>query len=92
MVEAFQPYTQRQVHSEESAMRTLTFIVAATIAIAASGMLFGQAANAEDFVFGGHKHCWYGEGWHGAGWYWCGFAKREGKGWGGPEGFHGWHH
>ena len=45
-----------------------------------------------DFIFGGHKHCWYGEGWHGAGWYWCGYAKRQGKGWGGEEGFHGWKH
>jgi hypothetical protein len=45
-----------------------------------------------DFLFGGKKHCWYGEGWHGAGWYWCGYAKREGKGWGGPEGYNGWKH
>jgi len=45
-----------------------------------------------DFLFGGHKHCWYGDGWHGAGWYWCGYAKRKGKGWGGEEGFNGWKH
>jgi hypothetical protein len=46
------------------------------------------------FVFGGHKHCWYAEGWHGPGWYWCGYAddKHKGRGWGGPEGYHGWKH
>jgi hypothetical protein len=44
------------------------------------------------FVFGGHKHCWYAEGWHGPGWYWCGYAdeKHKGRGWGGPEGYRGW--
>jgi hypothetical protein len=46
------------------------------------------------FVFGGHKHCWYAEGWHGPGWYWCGYAdeKHKGRGWGGPEGYRGWKH
>jgi hypothetical protein len=46
------------------------------------------------FVFGGHKHCWYEEGWHGPGWYWCGYAddKHKGRGWGGPEGYRGWKH
>jgi hypothetical protein len=47
-----------------------------------------------EFVFGGHKHCWYAEGWHGPGWYWCGYAddKHKGRGWGGPEGYRGWKH
>jgi hypothetical protein len=47
-----------------------------------------------DFVFGGHKHCWYQEGWHGPGWYWCGYAdeKHKGRGWGGEEGYRGWKH
>jgi hypothetical protein len=45
-----------------------------------------------DWIFGGHKHCWYDEGWHGPGWYWCGYAHRKGHGWGGPEGFQGWKH
>lgn len=45
-----------------------------------------------DFIFGGRKHCWYGEGWNGPGWYWCGYNMRKGKGWGGAEGFHGWKH
>jgi hypothetical protein len=44
------------------------------------------------FVFGGKKHCWYLDGWHGPGWYWCGYAKRKGMGWGGPEGYNGWKH
>jgi hypothetical protein len=46
------------------------------------------------FVFGGHKHCWYAEGWHGPGWYWCGYAdeKHRGRGWGGGEGYRGWRH
>jgi hypothetical protein len=46
------------------------------------------------FLFGGHKHCWYGEGWHGPGWYWCGYAdeRHKGRGWGGGEGYRGWKH
>jgi hypothetical protein len=45
-----------------------------------------------EWVFGGHKHCWYDEGWHGPGWYWCGYAHKKDRGWGGPEGFQGWKH
>jgi hypothetical protein len=47
-----------------------------------------------DFIFGGHKHCWYADGWNGPGWYWCGYSdgKHKGKGWGGPEGYRGWKH
>jgi hypothetical protein len=73
-------------------MRTFVCVTAAAIAIAASGSFFNGSANAAEFVYGGHKHCWYDDGWKGPGWYWCGYAKREGKGWGGPEGFQGWHH
>jgi hypothetical protein len=43
------------------------------------------------FLFGGHRHCWYPDGWHGPGWYWCGYRTRVGFGWGGPEGWQGWH-
>jgi hypothetical protein len=43
------------------------------------------------FTFEGRRHCWYGRGWHGPGWYWCGYATRRGHGWGGPEGWNGWH-
>jgi hypothetical protein len=45
-----------------------------------------------DFLFGGHRHCWYADGWNGPGWYWCGYRHRHGLGWGGGEGFHGWRH
>jgi hypothetical protein len=73
-------------------MRTLMFAAAAIFAIAAGGSFFGATAFAEDFIFKGHKHCWYEDGWKGPGWYWCGYDKRKGEGWGGPEGFQGWHH
>jgi len=42
------------------------------------------------FLFGGHRHCWYVDGWHGPGWYWCGYRARVGFGYGGPEGWQGW--
>jgi len=73
-------------------MRTLMYAAATIIAIAASGSFFSATANAEDFVYKGHKQCWYDQGWKGPGWYWCGYQSRDGKGWGGPEGFQGWHH
>jgi hypothetical protein len=44
------------------------------------------------FIFEGHRHCWYPDGWHGPGWYWCGYRHRHGLGWGGPEGWNGWRH
>jgi hypothetical protein len=43
------------------------------------------------FFFGGRNYCWYDDGWHGPGYYWCGYAFRRGLGWGGAEGWHGWH-
>ncbi len=43
------------------------------------------------FFYGGRNYCFYLDGWHGPGWYWCGYAFRRGYGWGGPEGWHGWH-
>jgi hypothetical protein len=45
-----------------------------------------------EWIFGGHRHCWYLDGWHGPGWYWCGYGHRRGRGWGGPEGYQGWRH
>lgn len=53
----------------------------------------GQTLNVVEktqFVYGGYRHCWYGNGWHGAGWYRCGYAFRRGLGWGGPVGWNGW--
>jgi hypothetical protein len=70
-------------------MRNLFFGLAATIAL---GTLWTVGAHAEDFVFGGHKHCWSDKGWKGPGWYWCGYENRKGEGWGGAEGYQGWKH
>jgi hypothetical protein len=42
------------------------------------------------FIFGGRRYCWYDNGWQGPGWYWCGYAFRQGFGWGGGIGWHGW--
>jgi hypothetical protein len=44
------------------------------------------------FIWGGRNYCFYLDGWHGPGWYWCGYSHRRGYGWGGPRGWHGWHH
>ena len=46
------------------------------------------------FIFEDKEYCWYDDGWHGPGWYWCGYALRQGFGWGGPVGWHDWdrHH
>jgi hypothetical protein len=43
------------------------------------------------FFFGGQNYCFYDDGWHGPGFYWCGYAYRNGLGWGGGEGWRGWH-
>jgi hypothetical protein len=43
------------------------------------------------FSFQGRRHCWYTRGWNGAGWYQCGYQARKGHGWGGAEGWNGWH-
>jgi hypothetical protein len=42
------------------------------------------------FIFGGRNFCWYADGWQGPGFYWCGYAHRQGLGFGGGEGWHGW--
>jgi hypothetical protein len=63
------------------------------LAVAASltgGGAVATNADAQARYWGGHNHCWYGNGWHGAGWYWCGYANRRGYGWGGPAGWNGW--
>jgi hypothetical protein len=54
----------------------------------AAGML--NVVEQTQYVYGGHRHCWYGNGWHGAGWYRCGYANRRGYGWGGPRGWNNW--
>jgi hypothetical protein len=76
----------------------LSIVSGANATMAASGVSTAvdrlTLVDQVQFVFGGHKHCWYGEGWHGPGWYWCGYAdaKHKGRGWGGPEGYRGWKH
>ena len=51
------------------------------------------AVEGEEFYwYGGHRYCWYDAGWHGRGWYWCGENLHRGIGWGGPIGWHWWHH
>jgi hypothetical protein len=42
------------------------------------------------FYWSGRHYCWYDDGWHGPGYYWCGYRLREGFGWGGGIGWHGW--
>ena len=42
------------------------------------------------FIWAGRDYCWYDDGWHGPGWYWCGYAFRNGLGWGGGYGWHNW--
>ncbi|MGO9135144.1 MAG: hypothetical protein ACLP8A_14025 [Methylovirgula sp.] len=70
------------------------FVAAPAMAQNPVGEVLGTAAAIAEapFVFGGHNYCWYPDGWHGPGWYWCGYGARRGYGWGGGEGFHGWHH
>lgn len=41
------------------------------------------------YVTQGRRYCWYGDGWNGGGWYRCGYAWRQGQGWGGPSGWQG---
>jgi hypothetical protein len=48
-------------------------------------------AIAGGYFWGGHQYCWYPDGWNGPGWYWCGEYSEPGVGWGGGEGWHGWH-
>lgn len=43
------------------------------------------------YVYGGHDWCWYERAWRGPGFYWCGYAFRNGYGWGGPLGWRGWY-
>jgi hypothetical protein len=42
------------------------------------------------YVHEGRRYCFYFDGWHGPGWYRCGFAWREGIGWGGVYGWNSW--
>ena len=74
-----------------------------TAQAAPAGTVAGQLGAATDslsliektqFLFGGQEYCWYDDAWNGPGWYWCGYATRQGSGWGGRVGWHHWdrHH
>jgi hypothetical protein len=42
------------------------------------------------YFWGGQRYCWYDDAWNGPGWYFCGYAWRQGAGWGGPYGWNRW--
>ena len=46
----------------------------------------------EENSFEGESYGWYDDGWDGPGWYIVGYEFRRGFGFGGREGWHGWHH
>jgi hypothetical protein len=46
----------------------------------------------QEFGFNGDNYGWYDDGWDGPGWYIVGYEFRRGFGFGGREGWHGWHH
>lgn len=56
----------------------------------APGLAQTLPIEAAQYVYGGRRYCWYANGWRGPGWYRCGFAWRQGLGWGGPGGWLGW--
>jgi hypothetical protein len=42
---------------------------------------------AQVLIWQGRRYCWYDDGWQGPGFYWCGYAWRQGFGWGGGSGW-----
>ncbi len=81
-----------------AALSSSSFAVGAASAEPAPQLIFGVDQPGDvvslervQFAFGGHSYCWYDAGWQGPGFYWCGYANRRGLGWGGGDGFHGWH-
>ncbi len=50
------------------------------------------APSGDEFVADGQTYGWYDDGWNGPGWYIVGFEFRRGRGFGGREGWHNWHH
>lgn len=86
-------------------MRTLTLAVAAGALLVATqanagsfpvNKLTGAETGLVDqvavrvYVHEGRRYCFYFDGWHGPGWYRCGFAWRQGIGWGGVYGWNSW--
>lgn len=86
-------------------MRTLTLAVAAGALLVATqanagsfpiSKLTGAESGLVDqvavrvYAHEGRRYCFYFDGWHGPGWYRCGFAWRQGSGWGGVYGWNSW--
>ena len=55
-----------------------------------TGLVTSPIEEAQLYVYGGRRYCFYPDGWRGPGYYWCGYAWRRGFGWGGPMGWRGW--
>ena len=55
-----------------------------------TGLVTSPVEDAQYYVHGGRRYCFYPDGWRGPGYYWCGYAWRRGFGWGGPLGWRGW--
>jgi hypothetical protein len=51
-----------------------------------------SAAAEDEYVLNGDTYGWFDDGWNGPGWYIVGYEFRYGLGFGGPEGWHDWHH
>ena len=56
---------------------------------ALSAMAAPESAHQPPVIWQGHRYCWHDSGWNGAGWYRCGFGRKTGRGWGGPQGWPG---
>jgi hypothetical protein len=72
--------------------KTLLAFAAATALATIASVATPTKAEAQVFVYEGARYCFYFDGWHGAGWYRCGYRWRQGLGWGGAYGWHGWRH
>jgi hypothetical protein len=46
--------------------------------------------DSQSVLYHGQRYCWYDTAWRGPGWYLCGYAWRNGLGWGGGYGWHNW--
>jgi hypothetical protein len=91
-------YNDQEIEMKRSIFRTAALAAAITGGLAAPAMAQttvidpqGAVLTDASYFFGGEQYCWYSDGWEGPGWYWCGYAWRDGLGWGGPRGWHGWH-
>ena len=54
------------------------------------GLVTAPIEDIQYYAYGGRRYCFYPDGWRGPGYYWCGYAWRQGFGWGGPLGWRGW--